>query len=224
MKLEIKSVLPGGNLKLRCPKPSNLAKTSWERDGRPLTPSPLLQFSRDGLLILNASSSEAGRYRCVSVERSKAAEYTTTVAYYQVSVTRTATGTGSERSLLEAQRQGPSVAGLQAAVVLLVILLAALFGWNLYRGHLPLPRVCKSNNRNKSETHEPSEQGGHGTGVTQLDAPRPELAEHKPLVSGAHSSNNNHTGGEVAFNAAEQNDSANVTLPSLQYIDDESEI
>ncbi|XP_076000796.1 semaphorin-4E [Genypterus blacodes] len=215
---ENKSVSPGGNLKLSCPKPSNLATTSWKRDGRPLTPSPVLQRLKDGLLILNASSNDAGRYRCVSVERSKAAEYTTTVADYQVIVSLR----GSGKSLPEAQRQGASVAGLQAAVVILVILLAALLGWNFYKGHLPLPWVCKRNNR-QSDPHEPSEQGEGGTGVTRQDEPRPELAEHKPLVS-AHSSNNNHTGGQVALSAAEQDDSEIVTLPSLQYIDDESEI
>ncbi|XP_071778207.1 semaphorin-4E [Centroberyx gerrardi] len=213
----------GCNLKLDCPPPSNLAKTSWQQDAAPLLPSTRLQLLKDGLLIFNALASDAGRYRCLSVEHSNSGKYTTTVAEYQVSL---ASGSGrgvGQTSLPEAQRDGPSVAGLQAAVGLLVVLLAALLAWNLYKGHLPLPWRCgdKSGAR-RGETQEPSEQRGHGSGVTHQDALRPASAEAKSLVSGADSgsSNNNHTGGPVAFNVAEET----VAPVSLQYIDDESEI
>ncbi|XP_034744516.1 semaphorin-4E [Etheostoma cragini] len=206
----------GGNLKLHCPSPSTLAKTSWERDGSPLTPSTRLQLLRDGLLILNATDSDGGLYRCLSVERSKAHKYTTTVAEYQVSM---ASGESKDGRLIlpQAQKDGPSVAGLQAVVGLLVVSLLALLAWNFYKGHLPLPWNCRKKNREQPQ--EAHEQGGLNTSVTYQDALRPALAEDKPLVSGTNNgSNNTHTGREAA---EEENDGPKVVLSSLQFIDDE---
>ncbi|XP_041805100.1 semaphorin-4E [Chelmon rostratus] len=214
------SIWPGGNLKLRCVSPSSLAKTTWERDGSPLSPATRLQLLRDGLLILNASGSDTGRYRCLSVERSKAGEYITTVAEYHVGIGPAGSGNGN-LIFPQAQMDGPSVAGLQAVIVLLVVALLALLVWNFYKGHLPLPWNCGQKNREQSQG-----QGGLNSSVTYQDAPRPALGEDKPLVSGRDNStsNNNHSGGEVAFSAAEENDTPKVSLPSLQFIDDESEI
>ncbi|XP_029308686.1 semaphorin-4E [Cottoperca gobio] len=217
-----RSIWPGGNLKLRCPSPSNLAKTSWERHGSPLTTSTRLQLLRDGLLILNATDSDTGRYRCLSVELSKADEYTTTVAEYQVSM---ATAGSGGRSVIppQARMDGPSVAGLQVVVGLLLVSLLALLGWNFYKGHLPLPWNCRKKNREQSqETHE---QGGLNASVKYQDALRPAPAEDKPLVLGANNGrNNNHTGEEAVAFSVEENDNPQATLPSLQYIDDESDI
>ncbi|XP_042353479.1 semaphorin-4E isoform X2 [Plectropomus leopardus] len=206
-----RSIWPGGNLKLRCPSPSNLAQTSWERDGRPLTPSTRLRFLRDELLILNATDSDAGQYRCLSVELSKAARYTSTVAAYQVSMIA---GPGEGTATLpEARTDGPSVAGLQAVIGLLVVCLVALLAWNFYKGHLPLPWNCSKKNRAQSQE------------TPDQDAPRPAAAEVKPLVSGTNNGrNNNHPREEAAFSLAEEEDGPKVNLPSLQYIDDESEI
>ncbi|XP_075953888.1 semaphorin-4E-like [Anarhichas minor] len=212
-----RSIWPEGNLKLQCPSPSNLAKTSWWRDGSPLTASTRLQLLRDGsALILNATDSDAGRYRCLSVERHKADMYTTTVAEYLVSVTPA--GSGNRNGILpQAQMDGPSVAGLQALVGLLVVALLALLAWNFYKGHIPLPWNCaKKNAKRSQETHE---QGGLDA---YQDAVRCAPADDKALVSGANnSSSTNHTGREAAFSAAEGSDSPKVTL---QYIDDESVI
>ncbi|CAL8281494.1 unnamed protein product [Lota lota] len=121
-----------GSLRLPCPPPSNLAVVSWQRDTLPLTPSDHFQVLPDGLLISNASASLAGRYRCTSLERSHAS----VVADYRVGV-----AAGGGGPTLQAQQGGPSVAGLQATVGILVLLLAGLVGWNVYSGHLPLP--CK---------------------------------------------------------------------------------
>ncbi|XP_068605383.1 semaphorin-4E [Brachionichthys hirsutus] len=199
------SIWPGGNLKLHCPSPSNLAKTTWERDGAALTAVPHLQFLRDGLLILNASHSDAGRYRCLSVEHSKSGTFTTTVAEYQVSIGPTGSGKGSF-ILPEARRDGPSVTGLQVVIGLLVVCLLALLTWNFYKGHLPLPWNC----RKKSEQSQ--EQGDLKCG----DAQRSALTEDKPLVSVT-----SITREEAALYAPDENDHPNVNLPSLQFIDDE---
>lgn len=217
VKLMNQTIWPGGNLKLRCTAPSNLAKTTWERDGSPLTPEARLQFLRDGLLILNASESDAGRYLCTSTESSKAEQFSTAVAEYQVSV-GPADKSGGTVILPRAQVGGASVAGLQAVVALLVVSLLALLAWNFYKGHLPLPWHCGKKNRQQTQvTHE-------HVGLNQ-NAPRPALEEDKPLVveTGNGRSNNNHTG-EAAFSAAEEHDDPTIKLPTLKYIDDESEI
>ncbi|CAK6952416.1 semaphorin-4E [Scomber scombrus] len=212
-------IWPGGNLKLHCPSPSNLANIMWQQDDRSLSFSPLILHQPDGLLILNASYSNAGRYRCVSVERSKVAEYTTTIAEYQVNVDPDA-GKDGHRFGPQPQRGGPSVAGLQAVVGLLVVSILALLAWNFYKGHLPLPWECR--NKNREQSQQSHEQGDLNATVTK----GPALAEDKPLVSGADngSRNNNHTDGEVGFSAAEGENAPEVSLPSLQFIDDESEI
>ncbi|KAE8291036.1 Semaphorin-4E Semaphorin-7 Semaphorin-Z7 [Larimichthys crocea] len=215
------SIWPGGNLKLRCLSPSSLSEIFWERGGRRLTSAPRLQLLRDGLLILNASDSDTGLYRCLSVERSKTGEYTTTVAEYQVS---TGPGTGDGNVILpEARTDGPSVAGLQATIVLLAVSLLALLAWNFYNGHIPLPWNCGKNRER------PQEQGGENSSVTYQGAPRLALAEDKPLVSERDNgtSNNNHAGEEAAAAALsaaeEENDTSKVNLQSLQF-DEESEI
>ncbi|KAI3375049.1 hypothetical protein L3Q82_021567 [Scortum barcoo] len=220
-----RSIWPGGNLKLHCHLPSNLAKTTWERDGSPLTPSTRLQLLGDGLLILNASESDAGLYRCLSVERSRADEYTTTVAEYHVGIGPTGSGRGNPITP-QAQVGGPSVTGLQIIVGLLVVSLLALLAWNFYNGHLPLPWNCRKQNREQSQ--DIHIHGDPNSGVAYQDAPRTALAEDKPLVPGTDNGtgNNHHTRGEAAFSAAEESetDGPKVTVPSLQYIDDESEI
>ncbi|XP_026169035.1 semaphorin-4E-like isoform X2 [Mastacembelus armatus] len=208
------SIWPGGNLKLSCPSPSNLAQIRWQLDSHPLIPSARFQLQKDGLLIFNASDSDAGRYRCQSVERSKTDEYTETVAVYHVRIAPAGSGKSGQTS--SQTQEGPSIVGLQAAVGLLVVALLALLAWNFYKGHLPLP--CGKNNGGQ-----PYEERGLNSHITYQEAGRP--AEDKPLVSGRDSSsNNNHARAEAASNNAEENNAPKVNLPSLQYIDDESEI
>lgn len=74
--------------------------------------------------------------------------YSTTVAEYEVSVSSAAPGPGGPVPGPQARRDGPSVAGLQAAVGLLLVSLLALLAWNFCKGHLPLPWNCRSR-----ETH-----------------------------------------------------------------------
>lgn len=215
------SVWPGGNTKLPCPSPSNLAETKWERDNGPLTPSARFQLLQDGLLILNASDRDGGRYRCLSVEHSKTDKYTTTVAEYQLTVTQAGSGKGVDVLFPQAQKDGPSVAGLQAVVAILVVSLLVLLTWNFYKGHLPLP--CKrgeKSGKQSSECHEDGRVNSERYSEIQRSSP----AEDKPLVSGRDNgrSNNNHPE-EVEFSAAGENDDPEVNLPSLQYIDDEAE-
>ncbi|CAG5896830.1 semaphorin-4E-like isoform 1-T3 [Menidia menidia] len=211
-------IWPGDTLKLSCLSSSNLAEIIWERDNRTLEPAAPLQRLRDGLLIRNASRRDAGLYRCLSVERTKAHEYKTTVAQYQVSI-------GSEdgkKTVIfppQPQTKGPSVAALQAVLVLLAVALLALLAWNFYRGHLPLPWNCVK--RSGEQPQQPHDHETLNSSVAYQNAQR--SAEDKPLVSSAQhnsGSNNNHTtdGGAQETNAPKAN------LPTMQFIDDESEI
>ncbi|KAM6918235.1 semaphorin-4E [Xenentodon cancila] len=214
----IRSIWPGGNLKLSCPSPSNLAKMSWEQDKRAVTPSSRLQLQRDGLLILNASVNEAGLYRCLIVERSKANEYTTVGAEYQVHIDPPGSGKGADILNPQAQTDGPSVAGLQAGVAILLVFLLALLAWNFYKGHLPCTCV-KKNEEQSQQTHDREAQSAK----VYQDAQRSVTAENKALVSESqHSSNNNHSGAGPLTDS-QDSDGQCVNLPSMQYIDDESE-
>lgn len=144
-----RSIWPGGSLYLPCPPPSNLAQTTWERDAQSLTPSTRLQLLRDKLSIVNTTDSDAGLYRCQSVEFSKGVKYTSTVAEYQVSM---ATRPGGGTVIIpEARTAGPSATGLQAVVGLLLVGLVALLAWNFYKGHLPLPWNCGKKNSEQSQ-------------------------------------------------------------------------
>lgn len=185
VKVMNRSVQPGGIINLRCPSPSNLAQTRWELNDQILTPSARVQLQEEGLVIVNASESDAGRYRCLSLEHSKTTEYRTTVAEYRVTVAAGDSGTG-RTGLAQAQTDGPSVTGLVAVVGLLVICLVALLAWNFYKGHLPLPWKLG-----------PPGDGGPNSTEIQQDDGKPEC---KPLVLGTNSGggNNNHTGGKAA--------------------------
>lgn len=142
-----RTIWPGGNLKLYCHSPSQLAETVWEKDGNRLSPSTHFQSLEDGLLIFNGSHSDAGRYRCLSVERSNAGQFITTMAEYQVGLF----GSGDRISTM-AQVNGPSMAGLKAAVGLLVVCLLGLLTWNCYKGHIPRPWNCRRT-REQTEEH-----------------------------------------------------------------------
>eukprot|EP00066_Takifugu_rubripes_P009057 XP_003975685.1 PREDICTED: semaphorin-4E-like [Takifugu rubripes] len=141
-----RTIWPGGNLKLYCHSPSQLAKTVWEKDGNRLSPNTHFQSLEDGLLIFNGSNSDAGRYRCLSVEKSKAGQFSTTMAEYQVGLFGSGDGISTK-----AQINGPSMAGLKAVVGLLVVCLLGLLTWNCYKGHIPLPWNCR---RTKEQTEE----------------------------------------------------------------------
>lgn len=216
------SFWPGGNVKLTCPSPSNLAVISWERDNNPLTPSARFQLLTDGLLILNATSGDGGRYRCVSMERSKSGEFTSTVAEYLLMMATSVRG--GHTLFPQAQRDGPSVAGLQAVLGLALIALVGLLTWNFYKGHIPLPWNC---GKKSEQSHESHQEEALPSTVTSQEPQRPASTEDKPLMTGRanSSSNNNHNGGEVTFSAAGgENGAPDVNVASLQFIDDESEI
>lgn len=210
------SIWPEGNLKLQCSSPSNLAETVWKRDGQNLKATGNVQFLLDGLLILNASDSDSGHYSCLSVEESKTGRYMSTVVEYKVTIG--ATGSGDGRHIgPEAQTNGPSVAGLQVLIVLLSVSLLALLTWNFYKGHIPLP--CFRRKMGQKE-----KQGGGNRTVAYHEAQSSAQTEGELLEPGKdNGTDRNHSSGEALLDVPEE-DPSKVYLPSLKFIDDESEI
>lgn len=149
------------------------------------------------------------------MEHSSAGQYSATVAEYQVN----SLGDGN-RIFPKAQINGPSLAGLQAVIGLLLVSLLALLTWNLYKGHIPLPWNCL---KKREQTEE---RGDLNSAVTYQDAQRPAAGEKKLLVSdGDYSTNYKNPGPEGAeLIDAKESDLPKVNLQSLQFIDNESEI
>lgn len=212
-----RSIWPSGNIKLHCSSPSNLAKTIWKRNDKDVKATGHVQFLLDGLLILNASESDAGHYRCLSVEQSKANSYTTTVVEYQVNIDPAGSRDGNQ-IMPEARTNGPSVAGLQAFIVLLSLAFLALLTWNFYKGHIPLP--CYRRNTEQKE-----KRGGQNTTVVYHETEGSAQANDELLESGRdNGTGRNHSSGEAASDVPEEEEASKAYLPSLQFIDDESEI
>lgn len=180
------SILVGRNKKLPCTNPSDWAATIWEQDGQILSPTVRHQFLKDGLMILNASNSDAGLYSCSSEERSKMKVYKSPVAEYQVTIVLPDTEILSP----QAQRNQSSVRLLHAVIALLTIALCLLLSWNIYKGHFP----CLSCLKRGQHSPEVQEEVALDSSINKQQ-PR---AEHKPLVSDTNSSgssNNNHNVG-----------------------------
>ncbi|KAM9789514.1 semaphorin-4E-like [Neosynchiropus ocellatus] len=129
---EKKSLAAAGYLKLLCSSESKLATVRWEKDHSPLVSSPHHLELEDGLLILNASKSDAGLYRCLSVGRSRVEEYTTVIAQYHVTIKEEARGA-------LAQPFNYPVLAQQIGLVLMVWAFFGILIWNFCKGHLRLP-------------------------------------------------------------------------------------
>ena len=77
------TLVPGNNLQLPCSADSNLARVLWLLSDRPLVPGPRYYQYPGGLLLLNASGADAGRYACRSEERTRGGgTHNRTVAVY----------------------------------------------------------------------------------------------------------------------------------------------
>lgn len=190
------SILLGGKLELSCPAPSNLAKLIWKLDDVELPHSP-----QDGPLILNGSASNAGRYRCSSVERSQTDNFNTIVADYLVSIDPIGSGKGVLTSVPQPQSASSSHTGLIVVIILLAGCLILLLTWKVFKRHVRLPW---NRTKRKSEESHQDQDTSHTSA---------------PLV--AESANKNHTG---TGGVSEGNNTPRGNLSSMQYIDDESAI
>uniref|UniRef100_A0A8C8JCK2 Uncharacterized protein n=1 Tax=Oncorhynchus tshawytscha TaxID=74940 RepID=A0A8C8JCK2_ONCTS len=194
--------IPGNNIKLPCHPASNLAQVHWLFLGQQLHADAKYYIYNGGILILNASASDAGQYTCESVEQVKSRPHTRTMAVYQLRPHTNAEGEEEEETTTESPH------------TLLSLMLLGLVAWNLY----------KRSFRNRS-----SENSGVGqvkrlsvdyiqnrTSVIKLLGPTP-----------SHNANNNHHA-VIAFKGNGEHHfspGGNIsTMDGLGYIDNESEI
>ncbi|XP_036441983.1 semaphorin-4E [Colossoma macropomum] len=163
-----RTLVLGNNIKLPCQQDSSLAQVNWQFDGQPLNPSSRkYSIYNDGLLIYNASVSDAGRYTCKSVEQAVSRRYHRTLAVYEL---RLVSDKGDKDQILSGvvtkkphmsptavpnvdpaspQRLNTesSWVAMQVALVVVSVMMAALLLWNLYMGHLQLQRCCRQQHK-----------------------------------------------------------------------------
>ncbi|XP_024133852.1 semaphorin-4E [Oryzias melastigma] len=77
-------LVPGNNLQLPCRLHSNLAQAHWQFSDQTLEANNKYYIYSEGLLILNASESDAGLYSCDSVEQISSRTFSRTMALYNV--------------------------------------------------------------------------------------------------------------------------------------------
>lgn len=201
-------ILQGDTTRLDCPSPSQLAEVHWEKEGLALPPSAHLHLLEDALIILSASESESGHYRCYTVEKSKTSIHRSTVIEYHLHIY----SNDSEVDPLP-QTSGPSVTGLQATLAFFVVAFLALLAWNFYNSHIPLP--CNTKKKNVEPQQNPDQEAPAAAAAA---------VEKKPLMSNPqnNTSNNNHTEMD-GRSTTDGEDPPKPRLSTLQFIDDESE-
>ncbi|KAK1790808.1 hypothetical protein P4O66_014664 [Electrophorus voltai] len=155
------SFLPGFSVKLLCQPGSNLAQLQWHVDGHPIVNSNTHHIHRDGLIILNASASAAGRYTCTSVESSRGRDYVTQNVVYELSP-RAGPGGASGETMSRTQGRQHNLLVLVVMVVLLSLTLAGLVLWNFHKGYFALPERCRQEQR-QSRALEPLQAVGRTT-------------------------------------------------------------
>ncbi|KAM4556566.1 semaphorin-4E-like [Fundulus diaphanus] len=135
------SFRPGEKFELNCSSPSNLAKISWTRDNLP--------YPQDRVLTPSFSANDKGLYRCLSVEKSKSGDHTTTVAYYLVSVDSRDLRT-IDTADPQAQTAGSTNTGLIVVIVLLAVFILLLLTWRFWKPYLPCK--CEKEPQRNQET------------------------------------------------------------------------
>lgn len=77
-------LVPGNNIQLSCQSHSNLAQVHWRFSYKVLQSNNKYYIYGGGLLILNASESDAGLYTCDSVEQTNSRTHNRTMAVYHL--------------------------------------------------------------------------------------------------------------------------------------------
>lgn len=238
-------LVPGNNIQLLCQAHSNLAQVHWRHSGQALCPNDKHSFYNWGLLIVNATTSDAGLYICDSVEQTASRTYNRTVGAYKLqlfAVDRTTTpqngftkfydsyGTSTTKTNpvsnqdgadLLAESQSNGVTGLEVAVILLslmcfVLITVVIWTWN--KGHLPCLKLAQSTSHSQVERQ--SVEYMHIQNRTS------ENRRHGPQSVSPLNANNNHSVVDFKGNGGHLSTPIpNIsTLDGLGYIHDESEI
>ncbi|KAL7854599.1 hypothetical protein SRHO_G00167890 [Serrasalmus rhombeus] len=162
-----RTLVLGNNVKLPCQQDSSLAQVNWQFDEKPLNPSSKkYSIYNDGLVIYNASASDAGRYTCESVEHVVSRQYHRTLAVYELHLV--SDEGDKDRILVGIVTKKPhtsttvpnvdpvspqhlntesSWVAMKVALAVVSVMMAALLMWNLYMGHLQLQMCCRQQHK-----------------------------------------------------------------------------
>ncbi|XP_062868502.1 semaphorin-4E [Trichomycterus rosablanca] len=174
VKVENRTLVLGNNIKLPCQQDSNLAQLNWRFESQQLNPSKEKYATySDGLLIYNATATDAGCYTCESVERVVNKDYKRTLAIYELQIPSAKDHIGSHPTITvplttfenmaeaTASPQHKNMVGswvaMQVSLALLSVMMVALLLWNLCMGHLPLQKCCTSRGQKKQKALAQSE-------------------------------------------------------------------
>lgn len=238
-------LVPGNNIQLLCQAHSNLAEVHWRHSGQTLCPNDKYYIYNWGLLIVSASTSDAGLYICDSVEQTAGRIHNRTVGAYQLqlsSVGRTTTpsngftkffdsyGTNTTKTSsisnqdggdLLAETQSNRMTGFEVAVILLSLTCFSLMTvviWTWSKGHLRCLKLAQSTSQSQVERQ--SVEYMHIQNRTS------EKRRHGPQSVRPLNANNNHSAVDFKGNGGQLSmPMPNIsTLDGLGYINDESEI
>ncbi|XP_075895628.1 semaphorin-4E-like isoform X3 [Nelusetta ayraudi] len=137
-------LVPGNNIQLLCQAHSNLAQVHWRRSGQILRPNDKYHFADWGLLIVGASTSDAGLYICDSVEQTADRIHNRTVGSYQLQLSP------ADSTTVTSVDQD----GFKVAVILLSLTcfsMMAVIIWTWSKGHLQCFKVAPSTSQSQVE-------------------------------------------------------------------------
>ncbi|XP_075898389.1 semaphorin-4E-like [Nelusetta ayraudi] len=161
-------LVPGNNIQLLCQAHSNVAQMHWRLSGQILRPNDKYYYSDWGLLIVGASTSDAGLYICDSVEQTAGRIHNRTVAAYQLQLSPVDTTTAATTHKINikesvliadnhlAKQQSFKVTILVVSVILLSLTCFSLIGvviWNWKRGRLRCFKVAQNTFQSQGERH-----------------------------------------------------------------------
>lgn len=242
-------LIPGNNVQLPCQVHSNLAAVLWHFSNQTLHSSHKYYIYSGGLLVANASESDAGAYTCYSVETVGARTLTQTVAVYRLELNSASGGLDSTtpgQDLLntsgsfdgqntagpglmpapvdplspETQSDPGRVTRLEVSVALLSLLCFSLIGF-IFWNWIQGRLLCFKPGQRPVQAEAPRPSGEYAHIPTRPSEMKlPRDRSERPFRA-----NNNHSAVDFKRSEERRLAPANVsTLNGLGYINDESEI
>lgn len=242
-------LVPGNNIQLSCQVHSNLAQVLWQLSNQTLHSSNKYFIYSGGLLIANASESDAGLYTCYSVEKISTSTFTQTVAVYRLELNYGSGGLDSttpghelvntsdsfqaqntaapglmpdpaDPSSPENQSDPGRMTRLEVAVALLSLLCFFLIGFMFWNWSQGRLTCFKTGQR-PVHAEGPRQSGEYMHIPTRPSQIKlPQVQSGRPFCA-----NNNHSAVDFIRTEEHRLTPANVsTLNGLGYINDESEI
>lgn len=242
-------LVPGNNIQLLCKVHSNLAQVLWQFSKQTLHSSDKYYIYRGGLLIGNASESDAGWYTCYSVETIGTRTFTQTMAVYRLELNSGSGGLDSttpghdlinttdsfhgqnttaadlmpapnDPSSADNQSDPGRMTRLEVAVALLSLICLSLIGF-IFWNWSQGHLTCVKLGQRPVQAEGPRQSGEYMHIPNRpSEIKLPQVRSERPFRA-----NNNHSAVDFKRNEEHRLAPANVsTLNGLGYINDESEI